>query len=56
MPLPLLTIGVEDEVEYVHTILANGTSADRQLMTYRRTGDLKAVVDQLILETKEGWS
>jgi carboxylate-amine ligase len=47
---------IRDEVEYVHTILANGTSADRQLMTYRRTGDLKAVVDQLILETKEGWS
>ena len=31
-----------------------GTSADRQLRTFERTGDLKAVVDQLIAETMEG--
>ena len=47
-------LGVREEVEYVHTILANGTSADRQLRTYHKTGDLTAVVDQLIEETKEG--
>jgi carboxylate-amine ligase len=28
-------------VEYVYRILENGTSADRQLATYERTGDLK---------------
>ena len=42
------------EVEYVNTILEQGTSADRQLEVFRRTGDLKAVVDQLIVETREG--
>ena len=42
------------EIEYVYKILENGTSADRQLATYKRTGSLKAVVDQLIAETAEG--
>jgi carboxylate-amine ligase len=42
------------EVEYAYRILAEGTSADRQLATFQRTGDLKAVVDQLISETEEG--
>ncbi len=31
-----------------------GTSADRQLRTFQQTGNLKAVVDQLIAETAEG--
>ncbi len=48
-------LDIREEVEYVHTILTNGTSADRQLLTFRRSGDLKAVVDQLVEETKEGW-
>jgi len=47
-------LGSRKEIEYVHTILKNGTSADRQLSTFERTGDLKAVVDQLIEETMEG--
>jgi hypothetical protein len=34
--------------------MRDGTSADRQLATFERTGDLKAVVDQLIAETVEG--
>lgn len=49
-------LGVRDEVNYVHTILSEGTSADRQLNTYRHTSDLKAVVDQVVAETREGWS
>lgn len=48
-------LGVRREAEYVHTILAEGTSADRQLATLDETGDLKAVVDRLIEETKAGW-
>jgi len=47
-------LGSRKELEYVHTILKNGTSADRQLRTFEETGDLKAVVDQLISETMEG--
>jgi glutamate---cysteine ligase / carboxylate-amine ligase len=47
-------LGSRKEVEYAFRILEGGTSADRQLATFERTGDLKAVVDQLIAETAEG--
>jgi carboxylate-amine ligase len=54
-------LGSRKEVEYVHTILQNGTSADRQVATYKANGGdnnqkeaLKAVVDQVVAETKEG--
>ncbi len=46
-------LGSRAEVEYAFRILDQGTSADRQLATYDRTGDLKAVVDQLVRETGE---
>ena len=41
-------LGTRKEVEYAFHILENGSSADRQLATFQRTGDLRAVVDQLI--------
>lgn len=47
-------LGLRSEVEYVHTILEEGTSADRQLAVYEETGDLKAVVDRIVEETLEG--
>ncbi len=47
-------LGSRKEVEYAYRILEGGSSADRQLATYKRTGDLQAVVDQLIRETAEG--
>ncbi len=47
-------LGSRDEVEYAFRIMDEGTSADRQLATYADTGDLKAVVDQLVRETAEG--
>ncbi len=47
-------LGSRKEVEYAYHILQEGSSADRQLATYQRTGSLKAVVDQLIKETAEG--
>jgi glutamate---cysteine ligase / carboxylate-amine ligase len=47
-------LGSRKEVEYAFHILENGSSADRQLATFQRTGDLRAVVDQLIIETAEG--
>ena len=46
--------GGRKDIEYAFKIMEEGTSADRQLATYKRTGDLKAVVDQLIAETAEG--
>lgn len=47
-------LGSRKEVEYAYMILDEGTSAGRQLATLERTGDLKAVVDQLVSETSEG--
>jgi carboxylate-amine ligase len=47
-------LDVRREVDYVHTILEGGTSADRQLRVFRETGDLRAVVDHLVAETKQG--
>ena len=47
-------LGSRKEVEYAYKILKEGTSADRQLATYERTGNLNDVVDQLIRETAEG--
>ncbi|MBN1965832.1 MAG: carboxylate-amine ligase, partial [Anaerolineae bacterium] len=56
-------LGSRKEVEYIHTILKRGTSADRQIATYRKalsdgaTNEeaLVAVVDQVIEETARGW-
>jgi carboxylate-amine ligase len=47
-------LGSRREVEYVQTVLQEGTSADRQLAVFRQTGDLKAVVQHLIEETRAG--
>lgn len=54
-------LGCRKEVEYVHTILREGTSADRQLKVYQEHGGdqnrqeaLNAVVDNLIRETQKG--
>jgi carboxylate-amine ligase len=47
-------LGSRKEVEYAYTILQEGSSADRQLLTFAQSEDLNAVVDRLIAETKEG--
>ncbi|HEX4834949.1 MAG TPA: carboxylate-amine ligase [bacterium] len=47
-------LGSRQDVEYAYRILEEGSSADRQLATHKRTGDLRAVVDQLVRETQEG--
>jgi carboxylate-amine ligase len=46
-------LGSRSEVEYVYRILEEGASADRQIRTFERTGNLHDVVDQLIRETRE---
>lgn len=46
-------LGSRREAEYVRTILAEGTSADRQLRVFRETGDLRAVVRAVVDETGE---
>jgi carboxylate-amine ligase len=47
-------LGSRAELNYVQTMLAQGTGADRQLEVYQRTKDLKAVVDYIITETHHG--
>ncbi len=46
-------LGSRREVEYVHKIIADGTSAERQVQVYRDTGDLRAVVRSVVEETRE---
>lgn len=47
-------LGTEDEIAYIQKMLQEGTSAERQLETYRETDSMDAVMDQLIDETLEG--
>lgn len=44
-------LGSRKEVEYIRTMIKNGTSADRQRRKFKETQDLKAVVDMLAEET-----
>jgi carboxylate-amine ligase len=44
-------LGCRREIEYIRTIVAEGTGADRQLKIFRETNDLKAVVDYIVQET-----
>ncbi|MFM7148885.1 MAG: carboxylate-amine ligase [Gemmataceae bacterium] len=47
-------LGTRKEIEYAFHILRHGNSAARQIAIFKETGDLNAVVDQLIQETAEG--
>ena len=47
-------LGSRKAVEYLNTILEDGTSADRQLGVFKETGDLRAVVDHISAETTAG--
>jgi len=47
-------LGARDDVAYVHRILEEGTSAQRQLRVFQESGDLRDVVDHLARETVEG--
>lgn len=47
-------LGSRKEVEYLLKMADQGSSADRQLHVFGETNDLKAVVDNLIVETMEG--
>ena len=47
-------LGSEREMAHIERICREGTGADRQLATFARTQDIKAVVDQIVAETYEG--
>ncbi|MEO6872199.1 MAG: carboxylate-amine ligase [Chthoniobacterales bacterium] len=49
-------LGSRAELAHIERIMREGTGADRQLAMWESTGDLKAVVDQIIEETYEGLS
>lgn len=49
-------LGSRKEIEYIHQIMDMGTGADRQLAVFEQTGDMKAVVDYIVSETKIGIS
>ncbi len=47
-------LGNQAEIAHIERIMREGTGADRQLMVWQRTQDMKAVVDQIVAETYEG--
>src|SRR5437867_4416404 len=47
-------LGNHAEIAHIERIMLEGTGADRQLMVWERTQDMKAVVDQIVAETYEG--
>lgn len=47
-------LGSRPDVEYLHTILAEGSSADRQLRCFSETGSHREMVEPLARETMEG--
>ena len=49
-------LGTGSEVTHIERIMAEGTGADRQLKVFEETGDLCAVVDQIVDETCDGLS
>ncbi|HKY31638.1 MAG TPA: carboxylate-amine ligase [Candidatus Polarisedimenticolia bacterium] len=47
-------LGSRREVEGIRRILEQGTGAERQLRAYRKTGDLRSVMDYVVRETEQG--
>ncbi len=47
-------LGTVAEMAHIEKIMREGTGADRQLAVWERTGDMKAVVDHIVMETYEG--
>jgi len=47
-------LGNHAEMAHIEQIMREGTGADRQLMVWERTQDMKSVVDQIVFETNEG--
>jgi len=47
-------LGSEKEMAHIERIMREGTGADRQLAVWKRTQDMKTVVDHIVAETYEG--
>ena len=47
-------LGSREQINYVHTILREGTGADKQLSVFEQTQDLTKVVDLITSEFTKG--
>jgi carboxylate-amine ligase len=47
-------LGSREALGYIHSMLRQGSGADRQLRVFRETGSLRAVVDYMASETRAG--
>src|SRR5262245_52293853 len=47
-------LGNQREIDHIERIMREGTGADRQLLVWEHTRDVKIVVDQIVVETNEG--
>jgi glutamate---cysteine ligase / carboxylate-amine ligase len=47
-------LGSKNEMAHIERIMREGTGADRQLVAWEHTHDMKSVVDQIVAETYEG--
>ena len=47
-------LGSREQINYVHTIMKNGTGADKQLAVFEKTNDLSKVVDFITGEFTKG--
>jgi len=47
-------LGSKNEMAHVERIMREGTGADRQLVAWEHTRNMKGVVDQIVAETYEG--
>ena len=47
-------LGSREKLEYLRTLVKNGTSSDRQLKAYKKNEKINDVVDLLIEETLSG--
>ena len=48
-------LGSRKDINYINHILKVGTGADRQIEVFKRTGDIKKVVDYIVDETHVGF-
>ena len=48
-------LGSREDIDYINQMLRVGTGADRQLEVFKRTGDIKKVVDYIVEETHVGF-
>lgn len=47
-------LGSRSAINYVHTMLKEGTGADRQLAVFQQTGSMEKVVDYITEQTVRG--